>query len=220
DTAYQTGYESVSGFRQAFGRLFEVAPGRCRGQLPICFKRLLTPLGPMVTAATPEGVCLLEFADRRMLEAQMRRVGRSLGAIPTPGVNEHLEHLEKQLASYFAGSPQEFTVPLILPGSDFQRAVWARLRRIPRGRTVSYREIARDIGRPGAERAVGRANGDNRICIVVPCHRVIRSDGSLGGYGGGLWRKKALLAHEGALLAASDTAGLERSGPSWALPRG
>lgn len=191
--AFDHGYESLSGFREAFERLFGAAPGRRRSASHAVVTRYLTPLGPMLAAATDEGVCLLEFHDRRMLETQIRRVRARLGCEISPGRNAHLELLEDELARYFRNRLERFTAPLVLAGTGFQEAVWRRLLEIPYGETLSYEQLARDIGRPGAQRAVGRANGDNRLAIVVPCHRVIRSDGTLCGYGGGLWRKQYLL---------------------------
>ena len=105
-----------------------------------------------------------------------------------------------QLDEYFAAERRDFDLALDLAGTDFQRAVWDELVRIPYGETVSYGEIARRLGRPERVRAVGAANGRNPVAIVVPCHRVIGADGSLVGYGGGLDRKRTLLEHEGALL--------------------
>ena len=117
------------------------------------------------------------------------------------GSHPHLERIRRELGEYFAGTRRTFETPLATPGSEFQRAVWAELRTIPFGTTRSYAAQARAIGRPAAVRAVARANGDNRIAIVIPCHRVIGSDGQLTGYGGGLWRKQRLLDHERANLA-------------------
>jgi O-6-methylguanine DNA methyltransferase len=109
------------------------------------------------------------------------------------GTNPYLDRLEEELAHYFEGTLHEFTVPLDRPGTPFQTAVWDRLLEIPYGETCSYGEVARAIGKPGASRAVGRANGENCIAIVIPCHRVIESGGGLRGYGGGLARKRWLL---------------------------
>ncbi len=108
-----------------------------------------------------------------------------------------LERVERELAAYFRGELRAFDVPLELPGTAFQQEVWAALRRVPWGETRSYAQLASAVGRPGAHRAVARANGDNRIAIVVPCHRIVGADGSLTGYGGGLWRKRRLLELEG-----------------------
>jgi AraC family transcriptional regulator of adaptative response/methylated-DNA-[protein]-cysteine methyltransferase len=199
--AHDSGFESESGFREAFARVFGEAPGRKRGSELLVVTRLLTPLGPMVAGATDRGVCLLEFADRRMLATQLRRMQARLGCAIAPGNHPRLAELEAELNAYFAGALRAFTVPLRLAGTEFQRAVWERLLAIPFGATSSYEQLARAIGRSGAQRAVGRANGDNPLAIVVPCHRVVRADGTLCGYGGGLWRKRWLLAHEGAVDA-------------------
>lgn len=192
------GFESDSGFREAFSRLFGEPPGRARHRDVAFLTRMGTPLGPMVAGATAAGICLLEFADRPMLETQLERVRRRLGCTTAPGDHEHLAHLEAELAGYFAGRLERFSVPLVVAGTPFQTAVWRELGRIPYGSTTDYQAIATAIGRPAARRAVGRANGDNRLAILLPCHRVVGRDGTLTGYGGGLWRKRRLLELESA----------------------
>lgn len=191
--AYDHGFESLSGFRDAFRKTFADTPGRSRGSTSVCVTRILTPLGPMVAGATEDGLCLLEFSDRRMLETQLKRVRKRLEATIALGSNDHLVALEDELTRYFAGELRQFTVPLVCPGTDFQVACWNYLLEIPYGTTRSYADEAQAVGRPNATRAVGSANGDNRIAIVIPCHRVVGSDGKLSGYGGGLWRKRFLL---------------------------
>ncbi|NNM34723.1 MAG: methylated-DNA--[protein]-cysteine S-methyltransferase [Gemmatimonadetes bacterium] len=190
--AHEHGYESLSGFRDAFTRAFGMTPGS-PGKGQVVLKRLNTPLGPMVAGATDEGICLLEFSDRRMLETQLRRVGKRFGQAPVPGDHPLIERLEGQLANYFSGDSAAFDLPLALSGTPFQERVWNALLEIPYGETISYDELARRVDCPGGQRAVGRANGDNRIAVVIPCHRVIRASGDLGGYGGGLPRKQWLL---------------------------
>lgn len=190
---YTHGFESASGFHDAFSRTFEIKPNRALDVEPVVLSRILTPLGPMIGGATSEGICLLEFADRRMLETQLERVKRWFGVAGVPGSNAHLEKLKGELDNYFTGALRDFTVPLLLRGTEFQVAAWNQLLRIPYGQTISYEQQAAAMDRHGAQRAVGRANGDNRIAIIVPCHRVVRSNGDLCGYGGGLWRKKFLL---------------------------
>ncbi|MCC6661886.1 MAG: methylated-DNA--[protein]-cysteine S-methyltransferase [Phycisphaerales bacterium] len=123
---------------------------------------------------------------------------RRFKAGAAPGQHRHLATLRRELSAYFAGGLRRFTVPLAVRGTEFQVKVWEALRRIPHGQTRSYATVAGEVGRPSAVRAVARANGDNRIAIIIPCHRVIGSDGSLTGYGGGLWRKERLLEIEGA----------------------
>ena len=142
---------------------------------------------------TDAAICLLEFSDRRMIEAQLRTLRRRFGAALVPGRNRLVGELQRQLDQYFAGRRREFDLPLAYPGTPFQEKVWAALLKIPYGRTRSYQDIARQVGHPRAVRAVGTANGMNRLAIVVPCHRVVNSNGELGGYGGGLWRKRLLL---------------------------
>jgi len=160
-----------------------------------------TPLGEMIAVASDTHLLLLEFAHRRMLETQLARVRRTVGCTFEDGETPILATVRTQLDEYFRGDRREFTVPLHTPGTPFQTRVWAELQRIPIGTTTSYARIAESIGQPSAVRAVARANGDNRIAILIPCHRVIGSDGSLTGYGGGLWRKKKLLDLEASIEA-------------------
>ena len=110
-----------------------------------------------------------------------------------PGTNEHVERARVELSDYFAGRRSSFEVPLDAPGTPFETAVWNELVKIPYGETRSYQDLARRVGRDGGSRAVGQANGRNRIAILIPCHRVVNKGGELGGYGGGLWRKRFLL---------------------------
>lgn len=196
NVVFANGYESHSGFRDAFARLFGKAPGKSRQQDCVSVTWLRSPLGPLIAGATKDGVCLLEFSDRRMLEAQFVTVRKRFQAPIVPGKNEHLTQLEQEMADYFAGKLTQFTVKLVYPGTPFQQRVWKGLLRIPYGETRSYEALAKDVGSPGAQRAVGRANGLNRIAIVIPCHRVINKSGNLGGYGGGLRRKEFLLRLE------------------------
>jgi AraC family transcriptional regulator of adaptative response/methylated-DNA-[protein]-cysteine methyltransferase len=150
----------------------------------------------LVAGATTTGVCLLEFTDRRTLKAQVCAIGKLFGMPAVPRRTAHLDLLEQELSGYFAGSLRRFSIPLIYPGTPFQQRVWTELLRIPYGKTRSYEELATAAGTPGAQRAVGSANGRNRIAIVIPCHRVINKSGKLGGYGGGLPRKQFLLELE------------------------
>jgi AraC family transcriptional regulator of adaptative response/methylated-DNA-[protein]-cysteine methyltransferase len=196
ETAFESGYQSLSGFTDSFKKTADFPPSRSETHDLIPTTRILTPLGPMLAGATDQGICLLEFVDRRMLETQITRLSKLLHARIVPGSHKHFDPLNKQLDEYFAGSRKEFDLPLVLPGTEFQRRVWAGLQAIPYGCTRSYREQAEDIGSPNAIRAVARANGDNRIAILIPCHRVIGTKGELVGYGGGLMRKEYLLKLE------------------------
>lgn len=194
--AFENGYESLSGFGESFKKTMGFAPVESKSKQVIAITRLLTPLGPMLAGATDEGICLLEFTDRRMLETQLERLRKRLKAETLPGDSPFFAQLDEQLQEYFSGKRKDFDVPLVTPGTDFQQQVWRALRQIPFGKTRSYAEQAEFIGKPKAVRAVAKANGDNRIAIIIPCHRVIGADGKLTGYGGGLWRKERLLAIE------------------------
>jgi AraC family transcriptional regulator, regulatory protein of adaptative response / methylated-DNA-[protein]-cysteine methyltransferase len=155
-----------------------------------------TELGTMIAGAVDEGICLLEFSDRKMLNTEYKDLTKHFKTTIQEGENKHFGLLRKQLKEYFAGKRKEFSVPLAAPGSTFQQAVWKELMNIPYGSTRSYLEQSIALGKPESIRAVANANGMNRISIIIPCHRVIGSDGSLTGYGGGLKRKRWLLDHE------------------------
>ena len=154
---------------------------------------IASPVGPLIAGATDAGLCFLEFSDRRMLEGQFEALRKRLAAPLVPGRHRWLDVLRSQLDEYFAGQRRRFDLPLVIRGTPFQEQVWRALLEIPYGATWSYRDVATRIGQAGATRAVGTANGMNRIAIVIPCHRVVNADGKLGGYGGGVWRKQFLL---------------------------
>jgi AraC family transcriptional regulator of adaptative response/methylated-DNA-[protein]-cysteine methyltransferase len=195
-TAQQdAGYESGSGFRDAFAKLMG-APPASRIARALFAAWLDTPLGPMTAVADDEALYLLEFADRRGLERQIARLRARAKAGIVPGRTAAIAQIEAELAAYFEGGSMRFATPLARLGSPFERAVWDVLLAIPPGQTRSYGEVARRVGRPQAVRAAARANGANPFAIVVPCHRVIAADGALCGYGGGLARKRWLLDHE------------------------
>jgi AraC family transcriptional regulator of adaptative response/methylated-DNA-[protein]-cysteine methyltransferase len=196
DAQNHSGFESASGFREAFTRVFGDSPTAAKSRGAMFAQRIDTPLGAMVAVADDEGLRLLEFADRRALETELTILRRRLKTNVVPGDHRHLDRLRTELAEYFAGKRLEFDVPLSPIGSVFQQRTWETLRTIPAAETRSYLWMAEQLAIPGAMRAVGRANGTNMICILIPCHRVIRADGSLCGYGGGIWRKKWLLDHE------------------------
>jgi AraC family transcriptional regulator of adaptative response/methylated-DNA-[protein]-cysteine methyltransferase len=191
-----SGFESASGFREAFTRIFGDPPTAAKSRAPMFAERIETPLGAMVAVADDEGLRLLEFADRRATERELSILRKRLRTNIVPGEHPHLGAIRSQLADYFSGKNLEFDLPLAPIGSDFQLRTWEILRSIPLAETRSYSWMADQLGIPNARRAVGRANGTNMMCIVIPCHRVIRADGTLCGYGGGLWRKKWLLDHE------------------------
>ncbi len=192
-TAFDHGFDSLSGFNTAFARFAGASPTRTKDRLLVQVTRILTPLGPMIAAASDDALRLLEFTDRRMLETQLERLSRRTGAVLAPGLNAVLKQTERELGEYFEGTRSEFSVPLKPAGTEFQTGAWEALGKIPFGETRSYGQQAVAIGRPTAVRAVAKANGDNPIAVIVPCHRVVGSDGKLTGYAGGLHRKRYLL---------------------------
>ena len=168
----------------------------------VTLRTIETPIGPMLAGATEGTIVLCDFAERPMIAMQLASIRRRIG--PTvEGTSALLDRLETQLAEYFSGSRRDFELPIEMPGSAFQERVWAELRRIPYGETISYRQLAERVGVGNAYRAVGMANGSNRVPIVVPCHRVVAANGGLGGYGGGLAAKRRLLDLEGGQAIAS-----------------
>ena len=191
------GYDSGSGFRDAFARIMGTAPSK-NVDLVLKAEWIDTPLGPMVAMGSETALYLLEFTDRRGLEREIERLRTRLKAAIVPGKTEVLQQLKQELAAYFKGTLTEFKTPLAFVGSPFQQQVWQALQTIPYGQTRSYAEQAAALGKPTAVRAVARANGANQLALIVPCHRVVGSNGALTGYAGGLARKKWLLEHEAA----------------------
>lgn len=196
DAQLGVGYESSSGFRDAFSRIMGNVPTRSNHQKVLKAAWLDTPLGPMIAIADEEALYLLEFVDRRGLEREIIRLRKRARAAIIPGNCNPIHSIESELKQYFAGTLRTFKTPLYYLGSAFQKQVWDTLRKIPYGKTCSYLEMAKKIGKPTAYRAVARANGTNQISLAVPCHRVINENGDLGGYGGGVTRKDWLLQHE------------------------
>lgn len=196
EAAYDSGYESLSGFTDSFKKITGFSPIKSKNKNLILISRIPTPFGPMLAGATDQGICMFEFVDRRMLELQLKRLRQAFKAELTPGSHPHFDTLNNQISEYFKGERETFDLPLVLTGTPFQKRVWKILQTIPYGTTRSYQEQAKLIGRPTAVRAVARANGDNKIAIIIPCHRIIGANGKLTGYGGGLWRKRYLLQLE------------------------
>lgn len=196
DQQLDAGFESPSGYREAFAKLFGERPSNAKTVNVMYSRWLETPLGPMLAVANDDGIYVLDFVNRRGLEREITRLRSRAKCVVLPGTHPHLNQAAKEIAEYYAGKRQKFTLVMAERGTEFQRAVWAQLLAIPPGETRSYAQIAKAIGQPTAVRAVARANGDNYRGIVIPCHRVIGSDGSLTGYGGGLARKQWLLDHE------------------------
>jgi AraC family transcriptional regulator, regulatory protein of adaptative response / methylated-DNA-[protein]-cysteine methyltransferase len=191
-----TGYESSSGFRDAFSRIMGAAPTKLGSAKILKASWLDTPLGPMIAIGDEDALYLLEFVDRRGLEREIERLRKKTKAAIIPGETKSIRSIENELKNYFEGKLTEFKTPLSLLGSPFQKRVWQELQKIPPGKTRSYSDIAKALNKPTAFRAVAQANGANQIAIVIPCHRVINSNGELGGYGGGISRKQWLIKHE------------------------
>ncbi|MFV1876646.1 bifunctional transcriptional activator/DNA repair enzyme AdaA [Nioella sp.] len=200
------GFESPSAFRASFARLLGVAPGSLTAGARLQADWIDTALGPMVAVSDEKALYLLEFADRKALPAKLRTLWRDAKGDLGLGRPAPTARAAQDLAAFMDGSCARFTVPLAPGGTPFQRQVWDALQRIPAGETRSYSDLATRIGRPEATRAVARANGANRIAILIPCHRVIGADGSLTGYGGGLWRKRRLIDIERHYTGLAETA--------------
>ncbi len=205
ESAFDSGYESLSGFGYTFKNLLGIAPENARKTNVIHLMRLTTPLGPMLAGATEKGICLLEFADRSVLSQELKELSRLLDAVIIFGINRHLTKVASEIKEYFEGARKEFDVSLVSPGTGFQQKVWHHLQDIPFGEVRTYKQQATLMQQPNAIRAVGRANGHNRISIIIPCHRVMGANGDLRGYGGGISRKKWLLAHESSLSGKANT---------------
>lgn len=196
NTAFDSGYESLSGFGYTFKKIIGKSPQKSTHKNVILINRLTTPLGPMFVCATENGICLLEFVDRRMLETEFKDLQKLLNATIITGENEHIKQAKKEITEYFDGKRKVFGLKLETPGTDFQNSVWNCLKEIKYGTTTTYQQQAEKINNPKAIRAVASANGFNRISIIIPCHRVIGKDGKMTGYGGGIERKKWLIEHE------------------------
>lgn len=197
ESQLSAGYESGSGFRDAFSKIMGKAPAKINTDTKMLKATWIdTPFGPMCAVASEEALYLLEFVDRRGLEKEIERLRLKNAAAIVPGRTPIVDMIESELGLYFNGELTQFKTPIKLIGTPFQRKVWVSLMNIPYGETISYQSLATNIGSEKACRAVANANGANQLAIVIPCHRVINSDGKIGGYGGGAHRKEALLKLE------------------------
>lgn len=196
DVQIDSGYDSGSGFRDAFSKIMRAPPVKSNEINLLKADWIDTPLGPMIAIGDEDVLYLLEFANRRGLEREIERIRNTLKAAIIPGKTEIINSIKMELKQYFRGKLKQFLTPIMMMGTPFQKKVWLELMKIPIGKTCSYSNIAKKLNNAGAVRAVGSANGANQIAIVIPCHRVINSNDQLGGYGGGPARKKWLLEHE------------------------
>ena len=196
DAQLTAGFDSPAAFRKAFAQILGVAPGSLKPDSILRADWIDTPLGPMIIVADAHSLHLLEFADRKALPTELKKILANTKGQLGIGRTAISDQTETELAAFFAGQRARFEVPLTLHGTAFTNSVWLALQNIPAGETQSYLQLATSIGKPTATRAVARANGANQIALIIPCHRVIGSDGSLTGYGGGLWRKQKLIELE------------------------
>ncbi|MCA1058983.1 trifunctional transcriptional activator/DNA repair protein Ada/methylated-DNA--[protein]-cysteine S-methyltransferase [Rossellomorea aquimaris] len=196
DAQHASGYESGSGFRDAFSRIMGAPPSSSQHSTVLKAAWIDTKLGPMIAISDDKSLYLLEFVDRRGLEREVERLREKTKAAIIPGSSEPLRSIEKELTDYFNGNLSEFHTAFTMLGSPFQQSVWYELKKIPLGETRSYTDMAESIDHPSAVRAVARANGCNQLAIIIPCHRVIRANGDLAGYAGGVTRKNWLIEHE------------------------
>ncbi|PVB60495.1 trifunctional transcriptional activator/DNA repair protein Ada/methylated-DNA--[protein]-cysteine S-methyltransferase [Labrenzia sp. 011] len=190
------GFESPSAFRDAFAKILGQPPGAFCSQPLLVADWVATPLGPMIAVTDSSRLHLLEFLDRKAFPAEFRKLQAFAKGQIGFGRTKVTEQIQAELDRFFAGMGGTFETKLALHGTAFTRDVWRELLAIPAGEIRSYSDVARALGRPDAVRAVARANGANQIALVIPCHRVMGADGSLTGYGGGLWRKQRLIEIE------------------------
>ncbi|VAW39634.1 Methylated-DNA--protein-cysteine methyltransferase [hydrothermal vent metagenome] len=195
-SAFASGYESLSGFNESYRSLFGESASKSKNRTVVNVLRFSSPIGSIVACATEKGVCFLGFIGQKRIEKQFTEIQTQCNAIILPGKNRHLSKVKREISEYFAGSRKIFSAALDIIGTDFRKKVWAELLNIPYGKTVSYKEQAIAMNNIKAIRAVASANGANKIAIIIPCHRVIGSNGSLTGYAGGLHKKSWLLNFE------------------------
>ena len=181
----------MEAFRAAIAQVFDAHVEASSASVSVDLMQ--SPVGTLLLAATDSAVCSLEFVDAASLEARLHSLRQRVAGAVVTATNRCLALVRNQLEEYFEGRRRAFDVPLSFVGTAFQQKVWTALLEIRYGETWSYLQLAEHVGDAGATRAVGMANGANPIAIVIPCHRVVNASGELGGYGGGLWRKRVLL---------------------------
>ncbi|MCF6346942.1 MAG: methylated-DNA--[protein]-cysteine S-methyltransferase [Flavobacteriaceae bacterium] len=195
-SAFESGYESLSGFNESYRSLFGESASKSKNKTVINVLRFSSPIGSIIACATEKGLCFLGFIGQKKIEKQFDEIQKQFNAIILPGKNIHLTNVKKEITEYFDGNRKIFSVSLDIVGTDFRKKAWNELMNIPYGKTVSYKEQAIAIDNKKAVRAVASSNGANKISIIIPCHRVVGSNGSLTGYLGGLHKKSWLLNFE------------------------
>lgn len=199
----EPGFACQDSFRTALAGLIGCRPEDLAQDGLLKASWIPTPLGDMVVVVSDTHLHLLEFTERKALPGELHKLYKAARGGIGIGRNAITEQATRELGAYFIGRRSPFRTPLHQAGSAFSQTVWTALRAIPAGETRSYSQLAKQIGRPDATRAVARANGANQIAVMVPCHRLIGADGALTGYGGGLWRKQRLLELEGARVVGN-----------------
>lgn len=194
--ATEIGYQSLSGFETEFQKVFAQNPSQSISGDFFAMHYVFTPIGPMMAVTSDEGLGFLEFIDQKNFQASLKHWQQRQNGFFFVDQHPILTQTQKEITEYFDGKRKSFTVPLKMSGTDFQKKVWAEIQQIPYGQTISYAQQSVNLANPKAVRAVASANGKNKIAIIVPCHRIIGSDGCLTGYAGGIPRKKWLLAME------------------------
>ena len=202
-SAFESNYESLSGFNESYRTLIGNSASQSKHRNIINVLRFSSPIGRLIACATEKGLCFLGFNGQKYSEKHFTDIQKQFNAMLLPGKNTHLTQTKKQISEYFAGTRKFFSVALDVVGTDFRKKVWNELLTIPYGKTMSYKEQALAMNNVKAIRAVASANGANKISIIIPCHRVIGSNGSLTGYAGGLHRKSWLLDFEKKQLCSS-----------------
>ncbi len=195
-SAFESGYESLSGFNKSYQSIFGKSASNSKDKNVVNIIRFSSPIGSLIACATDVGICYLGFIGQEKFETHMEEILKCNNAIMLPGINVHLEQLQKELSAYFIGDMKEFSVKLDMVGTEFRKSVWNQLKGIPYGDIITYRNQAISMNNIKAIRAIASANGENKISIIIPCHRVIGSNGKLTGYAGGLHKKKWLLDFE------------------------
>lgn len=196
DAQMEASYDSPAAFRAAFAKWLGVAPGKFVKNALLRADWIETKLGTMIAVSDAHALHLLEFTERRALPTELKRLFAHAKGSLGFGRFAPTDQIEREMADFMEQRSAVFETRLAPLGTPFTQQVWRALRTIPAGQTRSYSDVARMMGRPDATRAVARANGANPVAIVIPCHRVLGADGALTGYGGGLWRKQALIALE------------------------
>ena len=189
------GYESASGFRAAFAKTFGAAPAKSNSP-PLFIDWFSTPLGPMFAVCDDAYLYMLEFTTRKNMDRGFEKLRKVHKCAVLPGRTDITQQIETELKAYFEGTLTRFKTPLAPTGTEFQNQVWAALQNIPYGESCAYSDLAIAVGNEKAVRAVASSNANNGLALIIPCHRVIAKNGSLGGYAGGLDKKQWLLNHE------------------------